>query len=97
MIELRRFVIVIVAAIHTKNADSLQTAKARHNITVGIDKAATFHLLVPQIVCRYLLISKGGEKNATITVGKDKAAAVHFLVPQIGYRYVHIFLINKLN
>jgi hypothetical protein len=43
--DLRRFVIVIAAAIHTKNADSLQTAKARHNITVGIDKAATFHLL----------------------------------------------------
>jgi hypothetical protein len=72
MIELRRFVIVIAAAIHTKNADNLQTAKARCNITVGIDKAATFHLLVPQIVCRYLLIRKGGEKNAAITVGKKK-------------------------
>ncbi|KAK2417348.1 hypothetical protein QL285_039657 [Trifolium repens] len=55
MIELGRFVIIIAAAIQTKNADSLQTAKARRNITVGIDKAATFHLLVPQIVCRYLL------------------------------------------
>jgi hypothetical protein len=80
-------VIVIAAVIHTKTTDGLQTTKAHHNITVGIDNAATIHLLVPQTICLYLLITKCGGKNAAITVGKDKAAAVHFLVPQIGYLY----------
>jgi hypothetical protein len=80
-------VIVIAAVIHTKTTDGLQTAKAHRNITVRIDNAATIHLLVPQIICLYLLITKCGGKNAAITVEKDKAAVVHFLVPQIGYLY----------
>jgi hypothetical protein len=95
MIELRRFVIVIVAAIHTKNADSLQTAKARHNITVGIDKAATFHLLVPQIVCRYLLISKGGGKNA-INVGIYKSGGSSYYTASDCSSLNPFFLVVKL-